>query len=126
MPFQVVRSIANESYGQSSNEDDLLVRVDTYDDVPLSDTANPEQFLIASQEKEGLKERVRQVFSDDRKALNYINRRLDGDSKSDIMEALNLTDTQFETIKKKSFKKARETMWGSKTWLTKNLRKRPN
>ena len=99
--IQTARSIADDAYRKTSKMKDTFVQIESEDDIPVANTRDPEQILMQSQERENLKQFIKSLFTDDEQALDYINRRLDGDDKSEIMQDTKLDDKQFETIRRR-------------------------
>ncbi len=105
---QTAKSIAHQANKQKIIENDIIVSFESEDEYPSSNLSDPEKLLISRQEREKLKRNIIEQFADCSDSLTYINKRLDGGSKSAIMDEMNIDDMQFETKRKKVMRRLKK------------------
>ena len=102
----------------------MLVFVESEDEYPSIDLNDPEKLLINGQEREKFKQNIIEQFVDCPNSLAYINQRLNGSSKSEIMREIKINSTEFETIRRKVMRRLKKT--GGKNQYDKTGSKKPN
>ena len=113
--IQAARSIADEFYERYVVKVEKFVSIDSECELPDTNILNPEEALIKWENEEDLAKYLREIFANDEEALNYIGKRFEGETKSEIMASMKLNDNQFEAIRRRVARKIKPSNRGNQT-----------
>ena len=110
---QTARSIADEFYGRYVIKAEKFVPIESECEFTDTNNLNQEESLIKRENEEERIKYIREKFANDEEASTYINKRLDAETKSEIMAAMKLNDKQFEAIRRRVARKIKASNRGN-------------